>query len=297
VRATKVAMNVVQMMKTKFNHNCSVGVTSGRVYAGVVGGRTRCEYTLHGSVVNLAARLMVASGKNDDGVFVNDVVFRAANNEIEFDDPVHIRCKGYDHPIPVYRPHVVREEPLEATDEMHDIQLICAPSALTMVKTALTHAAQVDSGGLVLVEGEAGMGKSRMCRFICKTGADSGFNVIRAASYDSAPPYYLWKQVLSSLLGLKRYRSSREKMLECLVDAIPPHQRQLAPLLKDVFIGLTDDNVETATLTGQPRSAELSSLIINMLRVWFEKYVPEVLNNDATRGHRLLTPASIYSGR
>ena len=278
VRGVKVAMNVVKIMADQFQHECSVGVTSGRVYAGVVGGRTRCEYTLHGSVVNLAARLMVAAGKSGDGVLVNDVVFRGANNEIEFNDPRRIRCKGYDYPIPVYRPYAVREEPLESVDELNDIQLICASQDLAVVKSALTHAAQVDCGGLIMVEGEAGMGKSRLCRFIVHTGTDQGFNVVRAASYDSAPPYYMWRQILSSLFGLKRYRSSREKMLECLIEAIPEPRRKLAPLLRDVFIGLTEDSVETATLTGQIRSEELANLIIDILHQWFGKYVPEALS-------------------
>ena len=278
VRAVKVAMNIVKMMADQFNHICSVGVTSGRVYAGVVGGRTRCEYTLHGSVVNLAARLMVAAGKSGDGVLVNDVVFRGANNEIEFNDPRRIRCKGYDYPIPVYRPYEVREEPLESSDELKDIQLICAPNDLSVMKAALTRAAQVDCGGLLMVEGEAGMGKSRFCRFVAHTGTDSGFNVVRAASYDAAPPYYVWRQILSSILGLKRYRNSREKMLKCLIEAIPETYRRFAPLLKDVFIGLTEDSVETATLTGMNRSEELANLIINILQQWFAKYLPEILS-------------------
>ena len=278
VRGTKVAMNVVELMATKFNHACSVGVTSGRVYAGVVGGRTRCEYTLHGSVVNLAARLMVAAGKSGDGVLVNDVVFRGANNEIEFNDPRRIRCKGYDYPVPVYRPHAVREEPLEVADEKNDIRLICAERELSVLKSALTQAAQIDCGGLIMVEGEAGMGKSRFCRFITHTGKDSGFNPMRAASYDSAPPYYVWRQLLSQMLDLKRYRSSQEKMFKTLLNAIPEHQIKLAPLLRDVFIGVTDDSVETATLTGQSRSEELANLIMDMLRLWFAKYEPEILS-------------------
>jgi class 3 adenylate cyclase len=37
---------------------CSIGVNSGRVFCGSVGGRLRCEYTLHGTSVNMAARFM-----------------------------------------------------------------------------------------------------------------------------------------------------------------------------------------------------------------------------------------------
>ena len=185
VRGAKVAMNIRRTMESEqFGLGCSVGVTSGRVYAGVVGGHTRCEYTLHGSVVNLAARLMVAAGKGQqDGVLLNEPAYNAANNEIEFDEPRLIKCKGYDYPIPVYRPRTVRESPLQDSDALNDINLICPPAQLATMKAALVAATlDTEAGGIIYVEGEPGMGKSRYCRFLAKTGMDSGFNVIRCAS-------------------------------------------------------------------------------------------------------------------
>lgn len=40
-----------------------IGITTGMVYAGVVGNDKRCEYAVIGDVVNLSARLMVAATK------------------------------------------------------------------------------------------------------------------------------------------------------------------------------------------------------------------------------------------
>ncbi len=40
---------------------CAIGITYGQVFAGTVGGSQRAEYTLHGTAVNMAARLMVKS--------------------------------------------------------------------------------------------------------------------------------------------------------------------------------------------------------------------------------------------
>ncbi|CAF1138106.1 unnamed protein product [Adineta steineri] len=42
----------------KFVEKCSIGVTTGLTYCGVVGHRARCEYTVIGRKVNMAARLM-----------------------------------------------------------------------------------------------------------------------------------------------------------------------------------------------------------------------------------------------
>ena len=258
VRGCKLAKNVVKNIQSKWGHKVSVGVTCGRVYAGVVGGHTRCEYTLHGSVVNLAARLMVAASKSGDEVLVNDVAFRGANNEIEFDEPKRIRCKGYDYPIPVYRPTGVRDVPLEENDDQTDIQLICDGNNLAAMQAALTQAAQQEQGGVICVEGEAGMGKSRYCRYIAKNASDQGFNVIRCTCHDSAKPYYIWRQLLSSILKLNRYRNAKSEIIwEHLLQAVPESQREIAPLLRDVFPGVHEDNKRTAALVGTVRSDEL----------------------------------------
>ena len=72
----------------------SVGVTTGRVFVGMVGGDTRCEYTLHGSLVNLAARLMVAA---KDGVLISDKTFQKSRTvrDIDFEGPSFIKVKSY----------------------------------------------------------------------------------------------------------------------------------------------------------------------------------------------------------
>jgi len=80
--------------------SCAVGITYGRVFCGTVGGVQRCEYTLHGTQVNLAARLMSKAG---DGVLCDDAVFKATRDVVDYAEPVQTTVKGKVEPITVHR--------------------------------------------------------------------------------------------------------------------------------------------------------------------------------------------------
>ena len=82
----------------------SVGITTGYAFTGLVGGSSRSEYTTHGPLVNLAARLMVAS---DSGPLVDEETKEACmrtSSLIEFDTKPPITVKGKAEPVPVFVP-------------------------------------------------------------------------------------------------------------------------------------------------------------------------------------------------
>ena len=82
----------------------SVGITTGYAFTGLVGGTSRCEYTTHGPLVNLAARLMVAS---EFGPLVDEETKEACmrtSSLIEFDTKPPITVKGKVEPVPVFVP-------------------------------------------------------------------------------------------------------------------------------------------------------------------------------------------------
>ena len=89
------------------NVKCSVGLTTGYCWLGLVGGVSRCEYTTHAPMINLAARLMCAS---DDQVMVDGATKDACeitNKRAKFDAKPPIRAKGFDDPVPIYVPRLV----------------------------------------------------------------------------------------------------------------------------------------------------------------------------------------------
>ncbi|NPA90324.1 MAG: AAA family ATPase, partial [Chloroflexi bacterium] len=77
------------------------GVTFGTAYAGIVGGRARCEYTAIGDVVNLSSRLMTLA---DWGHILTDArVHRQVRNGYRFIPLGRRTVKGKRKPVLVYR--------------------------------------------------------------------------------------------------------------------------------------------------------------------------------------------------
>ncbi len=83
-------------------------------------------------------------------------------------------------------------------------------------------AAQAGAGGLVLVSGEPGIGKSALLSWITERAAVD-FRVLRGFCWDSAgaPPYWLWTQVLRAS-GLSQAALGEAALLLAPVDAGEP---------------------------------------------------------------------------
>ena len=83
----------------------SVGITTGDVFCGVVGGKTRREYTVLGDSVNLSARLMQKSAEMGGGVLCDLETKQSAAGALEFNALQDIRVKGKSVAIKIFRPY------------------------------------------------------------------------------------------------------------------------------------------------------------------------------------------------
>ena len=97
------AVNIANMLRSKIQaigKNCSIGISAGRTFCGLVGSANRREYAMMGSSVNLAARLMCSCPIG--GIIVDERVRAGACALLIFEDKGSITAKGYADLVPIF---------------------------------------------------------------------------------------------------------------------------------------------------------------------------------------------------
>lgn len=89
LRGLLAALDIRRALQ-QIGHDASVGVATGRAFCGTVGNDTRCEYTMHGVNVNLAARLMVKA----ETILCDENTYNTALNRFQFEEQPPLSMKA-----------------------------------------------------------------------------------------------------------------------------------------------------------------------------------------------------------
>lgn len=140
-----------------------VGVNSGPAVAGILGTPQQQAYTVIGETVNLAARLQGLA--RPGGVLVSARVHQQVRAFFNFRAAGSLQIKGFDQPMTVYEVLGDRTQPLPARGIAGVSSVFLGHDAELQQLRALSAAFIADRRGrVVIVQGEAGMGKSRLVR-------------------------------------------------------------------------------------------------------------------------------------
>lgn len=235
----------------------SFGLATGQVFTGLRGNRQRCEYAMIGDVVNVAARLMQAAAGE---ILCDRTSYEGAAKRVEFDALSPIRVKGRERAVDVYRPIQ-----LSAGGDSEMVGRLRERRALRERLDALVSDAR---GSVVLLEGDAGIGKSRLVADLIERAVARGVRAMVAAgdAIERSAPYHLWRSLFDNLMGLEQIagRGGAERRVLDLLES-NPRLLPFAPLLNPVLRLNLRETLESERVPPRGRGVLTRELLVHLL--------------------------------
>jgi class 3 adenylate cyclase/tetratricopeptide (TPR) repeat protein len=257
-RATRAALEV-QAALGGLGLGCAIGLATGRAFCGAVGSDMHREYDVIGEVMNLAARLMQAAG---GGILCDAATYQAARAHLRFQALPAILVKGKTDPVVVYRP-------VEPTRKVDGPATVLGRTAERTMLTGRLGALQEGRGGLVVIDGEPGIGKSRLLADLLERAQARGLRSLTGAgdAIERTTPYHAWRNVFAQLVGVVDIDDIEERRSRVLAHVqADPEMARLAPLLNSVLPLDLPDTELTVQLTGEVRADNTRQLLVHLLQ-------------------------------
>lgn len=234
----------------------SVGIATGRVFTGARGASERLEYAMIGHSVNLAARLMQQAG---DGILCDDATRAAARTRVVFEPVTLPPAVGLQMANSAFRPLRTKDRIRPGLDG-----LVGRRAELSVLMDAFHRLEAGRAGGTVVVEGEPGIGKSRLvAALVAHTQTSHVRSLIARGDPVERSPYHAWRVALERLLALNGLDidDQRSRLLYLLGES----RVSRAPLLGEVW-GIPFAETETTRpMTPQGRADETRELLFHLV--------------------------------
>ncbi|PTL85056.1 adenylate/guanylate cyclase domain-containing protein [Vitiosangium sp. GDMCC 1.1324] len=260
-RAVQTTLDLRVALRAQGVHY-SMGLATGRVFCGTSGGATRREYVMVGHTVNLAARLMQAAV---DDVLCDATTLRQASTRLRFETLAPLRMKGITHPVPVFRP----EESTPGTETgARGARVVGRQQERTRLASLVRTLAERGVGGTVLLEGEAGIGKSVLVDEVLQRARTSELSTALGAgtAVERTSAWHAWRSVLSRLLGLDGLPDAAARTAHLLERLrARPERETWAPLLGGVLPVEVPENEVVRNMSAGLRGANTRELLVQLL--------------------------------
>jgi class 3 adenylate cyclase/tetratricopeptide (TPR) repeat protein len=207
-----------------------IGIASGEVVAAVLQGGATPKYSITGDTVNLAARLDALAQPGD--TVLSQTVHDSVSSLVDTEDLGEKAVKGFEAPHRVYRVRALRHTAVDR------LPFVGRQSELRQLDSMLGSVRETGAGGVVVIRGEPGIGKSRLIEelreralardFACQFGRVLDFGV--GKGQEALPA------VVATLLGLPPQepeairRAALQKGIASGLIA-PEHEASIADLL------------------------------------------------------------------
>ena len=185
-----------------------IGIASGEVVTAVVRRGDAHDYTVVGDSVNLAARLVAAAAPGE--TLLSEVMFRSLAGRGVCDEIGELRLKGIEEPERVWRLSGLIGETAPVANRS---VFVGREAELRQFKSVLEALRARNSGHVVYVRGDAGIGKTRLVEQMRSLAEARGFHAHRSLVLDFGVGrgHDPIRNLLQSLLSLSPSSSPEER--------------------------------------------------------------------------------------
>lgn len=244
-----------------------IGLSRGRMRTGAYGSSDRLSYGVQGEEVNLAARLMQRAERGQ--ILVSERIASAIQDLYRLNPLGEVSIKGRQDKVRIYQVvERIQEQPLPG--DAGEMVGRAAERAVLMEK--LTALRSSNTGSVLLIQGEAGIGKSRLLEYLRYKALAAQVTVLMGAgdATERTTPYHAWRAVFAELFELEAQppdKAARRTHVAGRVEkAVGLEMARFTPLLGAVLPLDFQDNELTAQMNGQVRADNTQLLLTRLLQ-------------------------------
>ena len=237
-----------------------IGVNRGHVFAGDIGTEFRRTFTVMGDTVNLAARLMAAAQPGQ--ILATAPVLDQARTRFVTVPLEPFSVKGKTEPVQAYR---VGAATASKADVFGTLRFAGRDKELTTLLHAL-QSAGAGPGGAIVIEGERGIGKTRLVTELQRAVAPAQVLVLQGEPQSTGVPYHPLRGAMRAVLGVDaRDRAQAGRQLLATVRALDHRLLPLTPLLAPLVDAEVPSTPESAAVAEDFVRQRIADLVVATL--------------------------------
>lgn len=235
-----------------------MGLAAGRAFCGVIGNRWRRDYMVIGPPLNVAARLAERSPR---GLLAALPIPRYDRGRFLLVPGDALRLKGVGPRVRTG--HLTGG----AAEGGRSLALLGRREEQRRLGALLEQAAQ-GTGGVAVIVGEAGMGKSTLARWLASRAEESGLRCLTGETdlREAAAPYFAFRPIARALID-GTPRDDAGSLADRLIQLLEPLGRTgSAPLFNALLPIQLPETPTTQQLRGARRAQALADLLVEVVR-------------------------------
>ena len=278
-RAVRAGIDILQAMEgpnaslaaDKGTHlSVRIGIHTGGVVVGKMGGGRHHEQLAVGEVPNIASRIQGVA--EPDTIVISGATYRLAQSAFSFEDLGKHDLKGVQDPAQIYRVLEIQKsdslERLSAGRDTGRTALVGRDSELTLLMERWAQAKE-SPGQVVMISGEAGIGKSRLVDALRESvTADNASRLVFECS-----PYYMNSALYPVIDHLRRTLQfsrddSADTKAEKLEQLLKPHGfnlQEAVPLFATLLTVQMPERYPPLDLPAKKQSQMTQELLVSWL--------------------------------